>query len=541
MKKHESFQQSMQELVNDVKINKSNFIPKPTQIQASKQLSMHEIKDRQKKTWESITDTLQGIWECMDSIDKTNIKRIDKVFQKLQKLEELHVKNIQHSLHHIAMLRDEVSVVNNRINHVFQRLSDLEQISPSEWLEWTIPKYEIPFEDGIYLRSPGYEVGSMIWCIELRWELDETLDNNQFDDIEHEADIQEFGDGSNPIIDMRETEEDEQDGEEEEKEQDGHSGEYERINKGYNRLGIYVSPRSVANWERLSSLKATCEVRINENDYSDAISVVRDNNDDDNDITPPDKVNKKQQHFSVSGEFLRGKKLTSWGRTINDGDQFFDKTKIDDEICVKLRIVNQTLTYQQYADDIKDGEVSATISDQEMDIETSVKPRFESFDFKDKESGLLKDIKQNDIDTQIQEKVQQLMTISIMEFWEIFSKEIESGKSKQGYSFSQIAKSCKLDLNLVSMFRKGPMTIQDEEQQNQDKDQDDDQEFANLNSKQRERRRKSVLKRKLGQAKKWEMIVEYDLKNPDFRRKLATFLVKHQYKKQRNLQSKAGF
>ena len=516
---------------------------------------MHEIQDRQKKTWISITDTLQGIWECMDSIDKTNIKRIDKVFQKLQKLEELHVKNIQHSLHHIAMLRDEVSVVNNRINHVFQRLSDLEQTSPSEWLEWSIPKYEIPFEDGVYLRSPGYEVGSMIWCIELRWELDETLANQYDDNIEHEADIQEFGDDddneskskskSNPIIDMREKEDVADDNENEDETNDG-SGEYERMNKGYRRLGIYVSPRSVANWERLSSLKATCEVRINENDYSEALSVVREDGDkSDADMTPSDKVNKKQQHFSVSGEFLRGKKLTSWGRTLQDGDDFFDKTKIDDEICVKLRIVNQTLSYQQYADDNRDDQ-SKTISDQDMETEeqkpVDVKPRFENFDFKDKQSGLLKNLKQSDIESDIEEKVQQFMTIPINEFWEIFSQEIESGKSKQGYSFSQIAKACKLDLNLVSMFRRGPMKVEDEDEvENSKQKQEDEETFANLNSKQRERRRKQLLKRKLGQAKKWEMIVEYDLKNPDFRRKLATFLVKHKYKRTRNLESKAGF
>ncbi len=514
----------MQQIVNDVKVHQSEYIPKPTKIKSKHQMDLQEIQDRQKKTWKSISDTLQGIWECMDSIDKTNIKRIDKVFQKLQKLEELHVKNIQHSLHHIAMLRDEVSVVNNRINNVFQRLSDLEQTSPSEWLEWSIPKYEIPFEDGIYLRSPGYEVGSMIWCIELRWELDETLQG----DHDHDVDVQNDDDNEDEME---------------------HGGEYDRLNKGYRRLGIYVSPRSVANWERLSSLKATCEVRINENDYSDAITIVREeNNDNDhNNMTPPNKVNKKQQHFSVSGEFLRGKKLTSWGRTLQDGDEFFNKTKIDDEISIKLRIVNQTLSYQQYADDNKDEEISATISDTdiETEIEKPIKPRFENFDFKDKTSTLLKNQKQSDIESDIEQQVQQFMTIPIYEFWNIFSTEIESGKSKQGYSFSAIAKACKLDLNLVSMFRKGPMTVSDQDQdentKSKSKEEEDDESFANLNSKQRERRRRTLVKRKLGQAKKWEMIVEYDLKNPDFRRKLATFLVKHLYKKNRNLQNKAGF
>ena len=30
--------------------------------------------------------------------------------------------------------------VNSRINFVFQRLNDLEKTSPSEWLEWNVPK-----------------------------------------------------------------------------------------------------------------------------------------------------------------------------------------------------------------------------------------------------------------------------------------------------------------------------------------------------------------------------------------------------------------
>ena len=538
------FKLSMERNMNDLRTNQK--IPLPTAIRSKQNLSLQEIQDRQKKTWNSISNTLQGIWESMDSIDKTNIKRIDKVFQKLQKLEELHVKNIQHSLHHIAMLRDEVATVNNRINYVFQRLSDLEQTSPSEWLEWSIPKFEIPFEDGIYLRSPGYQVGSMIWCIELRWELDETLQDNN---IQHDADIDQYND--NPIIDVRENDNDniEQDDDDEEDEED--NTEYDRVNKGYRRLGIYVSPRSVANWERLSSLKATCEVKINENDYSDAISIERKGNDENDDMTPPNKVNKKQQHFSVSGEFLRGKKLTSWGRTLQNGDEFFDKTKIDDEISVKLRIVNQTLSYQQYADDNNDDIISGAIPDQpisDTDIQTETinKPKFDNFDFKDKTSALLKNQRQSEIDQDIEKQVQQYMTIPMEEFWNIFSDQIESAKSKQGYSFSAIAKQCKLDLNLVSMFRRGPMTTDLDEDNNENKKnkkqkEEEDQVIENLSSKQKERRRKRLLQRKLGQAQKWQMIVEYDLKNPDFRRKLATFLVKHKYKIHRKSESKAEF
>eukprot|EP01084_Bolivina_argentea_P100134 179878_1 len=357
--------------------------PAPIQSQLKHKLTPREIQDRQKKVWRSISNTLTGIWKNMDSIDKTNIKRIDKVYQKLSKLETLHVKNIQHSLHHIALLRDEVSTVNSRINYVFQRLSDLEKTAPSEWLEWSIPKTEIPFEESIYLRSPGYEIGSMIWCIELRWEIDE---NNNVE-IEQEY---------NPIIDNKTNDND-----------NDNDNEYERINKGYNRLGVYVSPRSVANWERLSSLKATCEIRINENDYSDNINIITEH--------PPNKVNKKQQYFSVSGEFLRGKKLTSWGRTIPNGDDFFEKNKVDDEICIKLRILNQTLSYQQY--------VSENTSEKNIQI---TKPEYENFDFNDKKSKIYKQQKED----LINDKIQYYMNISINEFWDIFSKDVESAKSK---------------------------------------------------------------------------------------------------------------
>ena len=62
-------------------------------------------------------------------------------------------------------------------------------------------KYEIPFDHGIYLRSPGYEVGSMIWCIniELRWKIDEYIQN--------ENKNYDQNNNINPIIDLRENDE----------------------------------------------------------------------------------------------------------------------------------------------------------------------------------------------------------------------------------------------------------------------------------------------------------------------------------------------
>eukprot|EP01083_Nonionella_stella_P153926 495219_1 len=521
---HQISEEHVQHL-NDHKSESENIqIPKPYPIQPQSKLPLSEIQDRQKKVWTSISNTLQGIWENMDSIDKTNVKRIDKVFKKLTKLESLHVKNIQHSLHHIAMLRDEVATVNSRINYVFERLSDLEKTAPSEWLEWSIPKYEIPFEDGVYLRSPGYEVGSMIWCIEVRWEMDETIQHK-----EHEADIEQYNDDTNPIIDIRDEE-----NQHEEETQTGTGGDTDRMSKGYRRLGVYVSPRSVADWERLSSLKATCEVRVNENDYSDGMVMKSEHKEA---MAPPDKSKKKQQHFSVSGEFLRGRKLTSWGRTIPNGDEFFDANKMEDELSIKLRIVNQTLSYHQFVDGKEEEEsVAESISESDIQIETK-KPEFSHFDFKDKKSDLMKQGKQTEID----EEVQAHMSVPIHEFWNVFSEQVESGKSKEGHSYIAIAKACDLDLNLVSMFRRGPMSFEVDDDDQDSKKKSDDGEILNLNAKQRERRKKKLLKRKLGHSKQWEMLVEYDLKNPEFRRKLATFLVNHQHKQRRNLQSKAHF
>ena len=365
----------------------------------------------------------------MDSIDKTNIKRIDKVFQKLMKLEELHVKNMQHSLHHIAMLRDEVSTVNSRINHVFQRLTDLEKSAPSEWLEWSVPKYEIPFEEGVYLRSPGYEVGSMIWCIELRWEMDDTVQ-----DMEHDADILDHDEAANPIVDLRENE-DEDDQESDGKRDSQRGGEYDRVQRGYRRLGVYVSPRSVANWERLSSLKATCEIRMNESDYSDAMTVVRDGQqgqrgmDRTDELTPPDMAKKKQQHFSVSGDFLRGKKLTSWGRTIPNGDELFDAMKIDDEVSIKLRIVNQTLSYSQFADDQQDGTVAAHISERDLQSDDATKPEFTNFKFEDKGSGMIKEQKRSEREQEIEDQVHSVTTLVFLNTYTLTKTSAHETKS----------------------------------------------------------------------------------------------------------------
>merc|ERR1712048_914301 len=89
-------------------------------------------------------------------------------------------------------------------------------------------------------------------------------------------------------------------------------------------------------------------------------------------------------------------------------------------------------------------------------------PRMEQpveFDFAEKKSKLLEKQRQHDINEEIEEHVQKYMTIPLNEFWETFSAEIESAKSKQGVSVAAIAKACKVDKNLVSLFRKGPMDV----------------------------------------------------------------------------------
>jgi len=60
-------------------------------------------------------------------------------------------------------------------------------------------------------------------------------------------------------------------------------------------------------------------------------------------------------------------------------------------------------------------------------------------------------------------------------------------------------------------------------------------------SKTRERRKQKLLKRKMIQSKQWDIMLEYDSDNPNFRRSLAIFLVKNQFKKNKNLHSKASF
>ena len=129
----------------------------------------------------------------------------------------------------------------------------------------------------------------------------------------------------------------------------------------------------------------------------------------------------------------------------------------------------------------------------------------------------------------------QYMTMTINEFWNIFSTEIESSKSKQGVSVAAISKSCNLDKNLVLLFRKGPMSLSVDDEDISDESEE------NKNSKQRERRKKKMLKRKMIQSKQWDVILEHDSNNPDFRRALATFLVKYQFKRNKNLHSKASF
>lgn len=476
----------------------------------------------------------------MDSIDKTNVKRLNKVFKKLMKLEELHVKNIQHSLHHIAMLRDEVATVNARINHVFQRLTDLEKSAPSEWLEWSVPKYEVPFEEGVYLRSPGYEVGSMIWCLELRWE----MDDETIQDMEHDADILDHdggpnnNPGANPIVDLRENEDEDTDSTESVGSQfhNQRGGEEDRIHRGYRRLGVYVSPRSVANWERLSSLKATCEIRMNENDYSDAMNAGNQGTNVMDELTPPDMARKKQQHFSVSGDFLRGKKLTSWGRTIPNGDMLFDGTKDDDEVSIKLRIVNQTLSYSQFADDQQDGKITAHISQPtQRDLQSEMK-ELENFKIGDKGSGMIREQQRIEREQEIEDQVQRYMEMPMREFWNVFSENVESGKARAGVSIGAIVKACKLDVGLVTAFRKGPITGEDTENANIE-----DEGVENLNKRQKGRRQGKLLRRKIGDSKKWDVVIQHDVENPQFRRKLATFLVKHQHRQRRNFKSKTNF
>jgi len=143
----------------------------------------------------------------------------------------------------------------------------------------------------------------------------------------------------------------------------------------------------------------------------------------------------------------------------------------------------------------------------------------------------LKKQRQNEINEDIEEHVRKYMTIPLIEFWQIFSTEIESAKSKQGVSVASIAKMCKLDKNLVSLFRKGPMDLSV----------DDEETETMTTSKTREKRKQKVLKRKMMQSKQWDIMIEHDSDNPNFRRSLAAFLVKYQFKKNKNLHSKASF
>jgi len=503
--------------------------------------SSEQMLTRQKKTWQGISQSLQGIWDSMESIDKTNVKRIDRVYQKLLKLEELHVKNIQHSLHHIAMLREEVATVHQRMSQISDRLNDLEQETGSEWLEWKIPKCEIPFgTNGVYLRSPGYELGSMIWCMEVRWEIDPqyATDSDEVNDTEYDTQ-------SNPIIDMRSKPAMNDDSTTEDGTGSGVSGdddasaEQQRRTQGYRRLGIYVSPRSVANWQRLSSLKATCEVKVN-----DETTMPKTHSD--SAMSFATAVHKKQQHFSVSGEFLRERKLMSWGRTLSNGDEFFDahSSADDDEIGIKLRIINQTLSYQQFVDHARDADstsmASEHISAEHMETKTATPTTTTTSDSDFDSSALIDKQKQrqkqrHETDAELDDKVREYTNMPMDEFWRIFSEHVESGKSKRGMSIAGIAKLCQLDLNLVSMFRRGPMALTDEDILEQQ------QQTQTLNTSQRERRRKQLLKRKVNQAEQWQKIVEYDMRHPEFRNTLASFLVKYLHKKVKNSQSKAGF
>ena len=132
------------------------------------------------------------------------------------------------------------------------------------------------------LRSPGYQVGSLIWSVELRWECDPEVQNKQRQEAQ-EAQANE------QIVDLRSDEEKQQQQEPEgmdmdmaamtmsddDDDDDDTSDDRERKRRGYTRLGIYIVPRSMvenagggsstqAMLNALGSLKANCEVRIND-------------------------------------------------------------------------------------------------------------------------------------------------------------------------------------------------------------------------------------------------------------------------------------
>ncbi|ETO06734.1 hypothetical protein RFI_30657 [Reticulomyxa filosa] len=88
----------------------------------------HPTSYRLKKKMANENVVAKGIHSSLKSIDEANIRRIDKTYTKLMGLETLHLKNIQHSLHNLYDLRNEVKEVNTRIDNVLGRMRELRSV-----------------------------------------------------------------------------------------------------------------------------------------------------------------------------------------------------------------------------------------------------------------------------------------------------------------------------------------------------------------------------------------------------------------------------
>ena len=515
-------------------------------IETRKRTKDERIK--QQEVWTQIRTTINGIWDNLESIDYKNIGRTDKMYSKLNELTTLHVKNVQSSLHYLSLVNDDINTLNSRLDSVFDRLNDLEENSSMEWFEWRVPKYEIPFKEGTYLRSQGYEIGSMVWCIELRWEIDPSFTKmhnvNDITDMNQD----ESGPAGNPIMGMSEfesrstTDDTNDDNEEKEeskskakekakpraKEEDGGDNSLNtRLKKGYHRLGVYVSPRSVSNWEQLSSLKAKCEVRIN------------DANNDNNNNEKSDRINGEKLHFNVSGDFLRGSRLVSWGRTLSKGDLYFGGSKNmmddDNEIDIKLRISSQTMSYK--TDILKDKNknknknknkkkdqkntehvVADIVNDMDNDNDIEDTDNNNNNMNIDSSSSILHVLNTN-------KEIDDLCSIPLQVFWTQFTQIIP----QNSISDAALSKLCDIAVDdqfieMISMFRKGPL-LDDGEQDNGELD---EQLLKSAATGKRKKTKKEKEKEKSKQKQyiqarntAWQSVSEYDRHNSQFRSQLA--------------------